>query len=292
MNGNLNPIAAVGLIVIGGWSAAAAQDYQIRLEQPGKVGSKQRLSGIGAQTDRATITSSGKLVQSTESAFTIELTADVTELEIEAKGHVTRKSLLVISSKITKEGVTKPLLPQGTVVFASAENGTTVFKVNGEPVAEDVAKGLSSLISVYTGGPSDDELFGTRIRRRVGESWSLNADAVMAFLKEIDAQAPNEGISGTTTLQKVEDDHLVISGSINVKKLVMPLPSGFKCDEGELRAEFSGRFPIGHSNTSLDGTESLLMTMTGKRAATDGMAEVTMKIHSEARSRYSISTVK
>jgi hypothetical protein len=285
-------IAAVALTVIVSWSASAAQDYQIRLQQPGKVGSKYRFSGIGAQTDRATVTSGGKVIQSTENAFTVELTADVTELEIEAKGHVTRKSLMVISSKTTNEGATKPLLPQGTIVLATAEGGRTVFKVNGESVADDVAKVLSSQITVYTGGPDDDEVFGTKLQRRVGESWNLDADAVTAFLKEIDGQAPKESISGTTTLQKVEDNHLFISASMIVKQLVMPLPSGFKCEAGEFRAEFSGRFPVGPSNSGLDGTQSLVISMTGKRPPTDGQAEIIMKIHSEASSRYSISSVK
>jgi hypothetical protein len=289
---NVIQVSAVVLTVVIGWPVDAAQDYQIRLQQPGKVGSKYRLSGIGSQTDRATITSGGKMIQSTENAFTVELTADVTELETEAKGHVTRKSLTVISSKITKEGASKPLLPQGTVVLATVEGDRTVFKVDGELVADDVAKGLSSLISVYTGGPDDDEVFGTKTRRRVGESWSLDADAVTAFLKEIGAQAPKEGISGSTTLQKVEDNHLFISASMIVKQLVMPLPSGFKCDAGEFRAEFSGRFPVGRSNSGLDGTQSLLISMTGKRPQTDTQAEITMKIHSEASSRYSISGVK
>jgi hypothetical protein len=292
MNLNVIRVSAVILTVNIGWSVDAAQDYQIRLQQPGKVGMMYRLSGIGAQTDRATITSGGKMIQSTENVFTVELTAEVTELETEAKGHVTRKSLIVISSKITKGSASEPLLPQGTVVLATVEGGRTVFKVNGESVADDVAKGLSSLISVYTGGPDDDEVFGTRIRRRVGESWSLDADAVTAFLKEIDAQAPKEAISGKTTLLKVEDNHLFISASMIVKQLVMPLPSGFKCDAGEFRAEFSGRFPVGQSNSGLDETQSLLILMTGKRPPTDGQAEVTMKIHSEASSRYSISGVR
>lgn len=285
-------IAAVALIINICSSASPAQHYEIRLEQLYKVGSKYRLSAISTQIEKATVTSGDQVLQSTENGFSVELIADVTVLQTDSKGHNTGESLTVISSKLTKEGATTPMLPQGSVVIAMVQGDDIVFKMNGKPVEAELGKALSSAVTLFTGGPDDDELFGTRIKRKVGESWGINSDAAITFLKELDAQAAKEDIKGVMTLEKVEDNQLFISGSMNVKNVLLPLPSGFKAEAGEFRAEFSGRFPIERSGGSLDQSMKASVFITAKREQGGGQPEVRMNVVYENSASYKMRGLK
>jgi TonB family protein len=262
--------------------SVSAQNYDIRLTRSFKVGDKHHYTATGSQLQRAEVTAGSRVLRTSEEKFTYELSAEVTILETDGHGHITSESLVISNFKLLNDGTTSTPLPQGAVVVAAVEGDKTVFKVNGKPVDTDAAKVLSAAVTLFTGGPDDDEILGTRSRKRIGENWPINVDAASAFLKEIGAQAKKEDIKGTMTLEGVRDNHLHISGAMAVKPVEMSLPSEFKAETGEFRGEFSGRFPMKESNGSLQQAVKAHITMVGVRQAIKDQPEMRMKVAFES----------
>src|SRR5256885_2169389 len=118
----LNPsYLAAALSILLCSLSATAQDYEIRLEQPSKAGDKYSLSADGRQRVRMKLTSGEQVVRDIDDGFTLELTAEATVLTVDASSMATSKSFTITSSKLIKDGVAKPLLPDGSVVLAKLQ---------------------------------------------------------------------------------------------------------------------------------------------------------------------------
>lgn len=269
-----------------------ARDYEVRLARPTTAGSKYRLAATVSETVKNRLTSGDKVLKASDEGFALELVADAVVLGVDAQGHATRKSFTVVSSKITKDGTTNALLSAGTVVAASAQGGNVVFQVDGKPVERDVAKELSSALSVYSGYPDDDEVFGTRARRKTGESWGMNTDAAMAMLKELGVEARKEDLKGSTTLEKVTNNHLFINAWMSATNVLFPLPEGFEAEDGSWRFDITGSFPDVASDGSMDETQKSSFQTTGRRAATAGTPELRFSVVLESTSTYQVRNLK
>ncbi|HJQ24543.1 MAG TPA: hypothetical protein VKA60_11555 [Blastocatellia bacterium] len=278
-------VMAIFLVAV----VALAQDYEIHLSRLSKVGAKHHLNATGSHAEYIEVTSGKRALRTTDEKFTYQLSADVTVLETDGKGHPTSESLVVVNSKLMKDGAERTFLPPGLVLVAAVEDGKTVFKMDGKPLDKETSKVLSSAISLYTGGLDDEEIFGTRSRKRVGESWPINPDAAVAMLKELGAQGKKEDVTGTMTLEKVEGGHLFLHGSTTIKPLEMPLPSEFKPEGGELQGEFSGRFPMKDSDGSLRQTLKARITLAARRAATGSTPEIRMTAFFESSDEEEIT---
>jgi hypothetical protein len=268
------------------------QDYEVRLARPTKVSAKYRLTATSSETVRSRLTTGDKVLKANEEGFTLELVADTTVLEVDAQGHATRKSFSIISSKITRAGTAIPLLSPGTVVVAAAQGSEVVFLVDGKPVESGVAKALSSVLSVYSGYPDDDEVFGTRARRKTGESWGVNTDAAMAMLKELGAEAKKEDLKGSTTFEKIANGHLFISAWMSSPYVLFPLPEGFNAESGSFRFDVSGRFPDVNSDGSMDETQKSIFETTGRRAPTAASPELRFSVVFESSATYQTKVLR
>ena len=269
--------------------AALAQDYEIRIGcQRCNVGSKQRIQITGTELMKTVISAANQPDQVTEEGFTVQFTADATVLETDAKGHITAKSFSVVSSKITQDGVTKPLLPPGSVILAKVQGEEKVFHLNGKPVDDNLKKVLSFVIQLYSGGLDDNELFGTRERKKVGESWSISDEAMMKFLKEFELKLPKEELKSKMTLVNVEDNHLHISGTLAAKNGQVLLPEGFKSETSEVGMDFFGKYPFGKVDDSLEEGVKVVVVMPAKRESDGKVPEIRMKVIYESNTHTQI----
>jgi hypothetical protein len=268
--------------------AGQVQDYEIRLDRPTAAGTRYRLSTTGHEVLRTKVTTGDKTLKEDEEGFTLELVADVTDLELSAKGRPTRKSFTVVSSKLTEGGSSKTLLPAGSAVLVFLQGGRAIYQIGGKEAEAGVAKALSSVISVPVSPTGDDDLFGSRVRRKVGESWGVNVDDAMALLKEIGVEGRREDVTGSTTLEKVEGNRLFLRGSLRIANVLLPLPIGFKPERGELRAEFSGRFPVENSAERVDQTQRIVFDVTGRREPDADNPELRINLFFDGGSTYQI----
>lgn len=264
MNLKLIYSIAVPLLIILHSLSVIAQDYEIHLEPTSKAGDKYSLSATGSQRISVKLTSGNEIIRNTDEEFTLELIAEATVLAVDAKGRATSKSFTITSTKLIKDGTTKSLLPAGSVILAKLQDGNTLFEMNGKPVEKDVATELSVVIALHSGNSiSDEAMFGSQIRRRVGETWGLNLEAVMPFIKELGAPVRKEDITGAVTLEKVENNHLFVRGSMDVANALLPLSSDFRTDKGEFHSKFYRSLPLPNSDGSIEERHRVLMNLTG-----------------------------
>jgi hypothetical protein len=197
-----------------------AQTYPIKLDPHEKAGQTYHLVATTTDSTTAEATASGKLLKKAEDSFTVELSANVTIEEVSSSGWATRKRFTVLTSKITRGSNTGPILPNGTEVVAFIQNHQTVYEVNQSLVDEEVVGALRAVITLHLASVADDDMYGTPTPKKVGESWPVSVDAMKKLLKEIGAQGGTQQITGTGTLEKVENNHAFVRSSVVVRDVL------------------------------------------------------------------------
>jgi hypothetical protein len=154
---------------------AVAQDYEIRLHRPEAVGDKTRVVASATDSQKVSQWSGTTKVQEDGKEVAISFEAVSTVRSISPKGKPKSLSLSVEKLILKEEGSQKELLPKGTEVKASVALRKTQFEINGQPASAEVAEALGTVVTLSTQDHTDDELFGTTERKRVGNSWKINS---------------------------------------------------------------------------------------------------------------------
>ncbi len=183
---------------------AAGDDYVIRLTRPSKVGDRSRVDTTGTQRERERITIGGQ-VQKEEKDLAVHLVAIETVLAVDSSSAPTRYEYLIETCQKTSAGKTEELLSAGRRVVAGTDaQGDTVYTVDGDPALEDIAKALGVVISVHRpNSPTDDDIFGTKERKRVGDTWSIDSAAAAADLSKAGLGVSPEVLKGTVSFAGV-----------------------------------------------------------------------------------------
>ena len=121
------------------------------------------------------------------------------------------------------------------------------YLVNGQIASNEIAEVLSTLFVLPQSETTDDDVFGTKERKKVGDSWGVNVVKAASSLSPEFKLAP-EDMKGTTTLEKILEIDGVkcpwISGKLDINKASPPLPPGFVVEKSHISAAFAGVFPI------------------------------------------------
>src|SRR5436190_14907438 len=172
--------AVVSLTFVAG---LVAQDYAIKLSRPSRVGLKRHVTARCTEREEQSVVVSGR-TNRTENTYDLDFAAEAEDLEVDAKGQVTKASFTLENCLKTSKQGREQIFPKGTVVVASSREGKTVFSTQGgEPIPPATGKVLSAAISVHNGGPDDDEVFGTAARQSIGSSWPANVNPALRDLE-------------------------------------------------------------------------------------------------------------
>ncbi len=192
-------VLAVAALVVT--SDVWAADHEVRLHRPSKVGDAYRIEAEARVTAKTTMKS--KLLGDTtsEQDSTVELQATVKVLETDADGSPTKLSLNVVKCFQTRKQRAQ-LIPAGAVVTVRRV-GVAGFAcdIGGQPAPKKVTDALDNLF-LLDAGPDERE-FGTKGRKRVGQSWPANGTAIAADLREGGVAVRPGDIKGSATLHGV-----------------------------------------------------------------------------------------
>jgi hypothetical protein len=240
----------------------SAQDYAIKMHQPLKVGQRYKFTAVGIESSENSMTSQERVLKNQKEELTLEMESQATVLAVDAKGRPTKESHTVV--KLLQGAGKEPMLAAGTIVIASRPGRKTVFEIGGETATSAVAKALDLAVSITSGGPTDDEIFGTTERKKVGDRWSVNEALALKDSNEklSTAGMSVESVKGTTTLQKVTKD-----GSVEVIHLLGNMTATmsatakgpFTFADSTMTATFTGAFPADITKSVRE--EGLTMTM-------------------------------
>ncbi len=257
----LRVLAAVVFVTLISLTVSA-QKYPIRLDRSEKAGQSYHL--VATSTDKTTV-----------------------DITVSDQNWATRKRFTVLSSKITRADSNGPILPNGTQVIASIQNGQTVYEVNQKLVDEAVAGALRSVITLHLASVADDDMYGTSTPKKIGESWPISVDAMKKLLKEIGSQGGRQEITGSGTLEKVENNHIFVRSSINVRDVLLPITPELITESGEIETELSGRFPLRQQDMTEESNGIIHMSRVGSGLTADGKKAKVHVVY-ERKSRYEI----
>ena len=197
--------AAVLALALAPCSALFAQDYEIRLERPDPVGSRLHLSMVGKESTSQVVKQGDKVIEEKNTKYTVEAELVVTVLALSTKGKNTRIKLEV--EKLTRiEGdARRELLPKGSVVTASWDGKEQAFEMAGGALDPDTEESLKllDLVTEDPNGPTEDEIFGTKERKKVGDRWEGNSELMAKQLAGLGATVKKEDLKITVTLEKL-----------------------------------------------------------------------------------------
>ena len=258
-----------GLWALGflGTSVALAQDYEIKLTRPMKVGAEYHIAAVGHSSMKSTIKVNGKVVEEQSKNFSVDFESDDKALEVDKNGEPSKVSLTVDKCILKQGGAEKPLLAKGAVVIASLKDDETVFEIAGQPVDAETAEALDLVVGLGRNRASDDEIFGTKERKKVGDRWAMNAELAAKELQDVmkGSTVKKEDVAGTVTLDKVvkvgTTDCLQISAEMTVSNVTMP---DRKVAQMKVQAHFLGLFPIDFSKDITEESDSITMSITVK----------------------------
>ena len=198
--GTLAWIAAVA-IPLSALAAAPEKDYEIKLHRPLKVGQQFKESAVGRCTKRQINQEPGTPPVIKKEEFTVELESEDKVLEVDKNGVPCRVALTVDKCDRLRGDERKPLLPKGAVLMASAGNvGSVSFEVEGKPVAPEVEDALQRVFQLNRDLPTNDEVFGTARRRKVGDSWPINAEVFAKAITKQGLTVGPENVAGSARL--------------------------------------------------------------------------------------------
>ncbi len=267
MTMRMNLLATVLFLSISA-HAAAAGDYEIRLHRPVRVGEKFHVLSTGSNAEKTVITVGGNLFRDDRENYEAAFESVVKVLATDRNGLPTKESITVLRCEKKEAFDRKSLLPKGTVVVASLKDNEEVFEIDDKPVSREVHDLLSFFVTLSKGKATDDEIFGTRQRKQVGESWNINAELAAQDLEDLHLGVRKENIVGKTTLEKVvkagETDCLLVSAEVTVGKLIPPLPEGLSMERSLLRANMSAKLPVDTAAQSREDTMEVSFTFAAR----------------------------
>jgi hypothetical protein len=252
--------------------AAAADDtsYEIVLDRATKVGATYGIVSTGRNVEHVLITNGKTVLEKKASELSVQLDASATVLAIDAKGRPAKVRLKIVEFTIfTTVGQSSPF-PRGTELIAEADGGAKRFTVDGKAVADDIGKALSLVHAVGSTDETNDDVLGTSGRKKVGDSWPVNAAFAAKSFHDSGIDAKADGVTGETKLVGVTRaggvECLQVEAKIEMGSFEMQLPPGFKMEEGQLVVRYSSTLPVdrnlGKLEESLEGTTSMRATQT------------------------------
>jgi hypothetical protein len=266
------------------------QDYPIKLHRPFKVGDKFRVEATGSSRQASSVTVDGEIVKREDIDFSAAYEAEETVLEIDDKGRATRLSIKVGKLTRTEGEKTEEIAEPGAVVIAARPEKKKFFEINGRPADGKAVKTLDLFITVGGQGPTDDEIFGTTERKKVGDSWGVDVKKAEEDFQE-SAGGRLEDLEGKVKLDSVDKrpngEVEKISAHLTAKFLP-PFPPGVTLDDSALDLKTSGAYPVDENAPRRMESLKMKIEFTAHAPGKNG-GQVVMKGSAE-QSRVSMST--
>lgn len=200
-----------GMLIIPGGIVRAESPggHSIKFVRPARVGDRYKvtLKGWDHNKDQTTSINSGAVLAKTEHKILIELEARAEVESIDRESQPDRIAYSVERCFATENEEKRELLPpKSQVVALKTENGTQ-FIIDGKPAEPKLDGALRVIIFLAdSASPTDDDLFGTGKKKRIGEQWSINKEKAVLAFKTLNIFARASEISGSAKLDGIRKE--------------------------------------------------------------------------------------
>jgi hypothetical protein len=261
-------------------SAQAGEKYPIVLRRELPPGKSYQLRVKDESTEHTVVSLQGKVVKDQTKTTLLSFVGSQQAL---SGGRDQPTDYVVEELTRTADGQKTALLPPGSKIAARPAGKEWQYTVEGQPAAEDVNNALQKLFGSSAGGPTDDDVFGSKQPRAVGESWSVD---LTSFPADEKIELNPDGASGSTRFVTQRNVDGVacqeLQADLSVPKVTLKgLPEGAKVLSVSLTGHFLGLYPV---DTRLPSpSQGLAMDMKFKMeiASPQGPATVEASVHSD-----------
>ena len=227
-----------------------AQKYPIRLSSPDHVGQKNWISLSGSRHQEVSVSQNGQLIKSQMTNMLVIFEGREEILTLDGKGLPVRESFTVEKFAKTEDGISTVLLKPGSMILTDGgQEETKQIVLKGGVLDEDSRDAFAMLMPPHTPDSlSDDDIYGTKEPRGVGDSWTINKAAAVADLKDV-MIIPVERMTGTSSIVSRDnfggDECLNMLTEVKADGVSLKNgPAGFGAGQGTLQMVFRGCIPI------------------------------------------------
>jgi hypothetical protein len=201
------PLAAI-VVGLTFSTTARAEDYEIKLVRPVKVGQKYTLTAEGASLRKTKITigdQKQKPAATDEDGFGVRLEGTVEILAVNSDGEEGKSACTVDKCvRITPQGESE-LVPKGRVITAAGGKDDTTFTLDQGELSPEASAALELILRMgEEDGYNDDRIYGTTQRQPVGGSWPLDPKAAAEEAKQDGVVFEAKDITGALKLEAIE----------------------------------------------------------------------------------------
>jgi hypothetical protein len=215
-------------LALAPFSALYGQDYEIRLDRPVAVGFSYHLSSVQKVSFVALVKQGEEVKKQNNTNRVFEAELVVTVLAVNEKGKATKVKLEIEKLNEIKGDDRSELAPKGCVINGALAGAEEAFEMVGGDIVPDAENLLESLeLFQKPNVPTDEDIFGTKDRKKVGDSWEGNSVLMLKSPVGLGAiegiiEANKEDLKTTTTLEKI---------ATVGKKECLQLTCACKCDK-------------------------------------------------------------
>ena len=189
-----------------------------------------------------------RVLTDTDTTMDVEVDAVAEVLAVDGKQQGVRMAYAIERAQKTENGQTTELLGRGRVVTVEHRGGHAVYLVDGEKPPRPLEEALGIVISAHEpNSATDDEIFGTRERKKVGDEWGINTEAAAKDFTSRGVKIDPQSIQGVTKLVAAKTHEGVkvveLTGKLHIGNITLPLPAGARVDKSFVEALFWGYFP-------------------------------------------------
>jgi hypothetical protein len=231
-----------------------AEDYAISLETSSELGDKFEEKYTGTLREKVKLMSEGDILRENDVTIhaTFEGTKEILEVDDSKRGLKLKYTISKCTATIGNTAKVEELLQKGTEIIVEREGKRTSFLLNDKPLPRSITKILDLFVSIPgKSNTSDDDVFGSKERRKVGESWKIKTEKIAKYAADQGVKVDPKNITGETTLEKVVDiggvKCLLLKGKITMKDVTPPLPPGTKIEKAAMKGIYSGEHPVDNS---------------------------------------------
>ncbi len=290
---------AIALVVACGGSRPATVEiplpqsgpqtaYAIHLNRPSRVGDRAHLVVTGEEDRVTTTRRAGAVVSDEHEKKRARIDAVLTVLSLDEKDEGADVAYDVTDLTYARAGREVVHLRGGHVmVERKPKEDDAIVNIDGQPATEDLRDAMKLVMSLRRGGPSDDDVFGTKIPQRVGSHWHIDEKrALDDLVAQEGPEMASASTSGDAWLEGVtrvgEDDCLDVHARLRIDNLDFSekVPSS-TADVARVIATFSAAFPLDAAKPRV--TERMLIEMTVKLRTPSPSGEITVELEGVQR---------
>ncbi len=277
------------LLPVESW---AVEDYAIDLDYSSKAGAKYRISGEEMEVKKGTVSEAGNIVKTQDVTRIWKFDGKVEVLAKSDNGEKMTRSIKVEKMTASKNGSQLELLESGTVLKALSSKNVTKYDVGDDELPAALTEVLEKFFAVGDQNePSDNEVFGTKERKKAGESWEMKSELALKFLGEKGISVNKEDVKGSVKLDEVlmvgGHKYLKVSGRLELKNLKGLMPSGMQIKSSEAEARFSMVSPVQMPGPTVDRNMDLTLKYQAEGKTSEGqVTEMNRSFSNKSTVRY------